>query len=158
MHRWGRMAGTLALLAWAGASHAQGSAALREVDVARLEDSRTADAELDRLYSGTAERPSRSLGGTAAGAWTGVEQGALLGFYSGLSPALALLDRAFEHNDSCAFDGAMLLGLVLYGPSLVLGAVGGLFGAPSGAAAELAEPGSTRRWDAERFLFDGRRK
>jgi hypothetical protein len=98
----------------------------------------------------------------------GASEGALLGFYAGLSPALKLVDEGFGrrmsrgadgprsdngHGDAY-FYGGMALAAVLYLPALVLSAVGGLFGGAAGAAA----PGAAKGWDAEGLLFGDRRR
>lgn len=97
----------------------------------------------------------------------GASEGALLGFYAGISPAVKLVEEGFGRRMSRAYDGArsdngggglyyyggMVIGAILYIPALILGGVGGLFGGAAGAAA----PESARKWDAEKFLFDDRK-
>lgn len=137
-----------------------------------------APARADCLFDGAcapALSASSSLPGPGGPAeadgvdrWDGVRkgaaQGALFGFYTGLSPALALVEEGFGRRMSRAYDGAradnghggayyyggMLLAAVLYLPALVLGGLGGLFGASAGAVA----PDPVSEWDAEKTLFD----
>lgn len=111
---------------------------------------------------GGTKSPSR-LGGLEKGA----SEGALLGFYTGISPALTMLDAGFGRSLSRASDGprsdngngglyyygGMALAAILYIPALILGGIGGLFGGAAGAAA----PKEAAKWDAERLLFDKRR-
>lgn len=110
----------------------------------------------------------RSAGRVAAGLSQGADQGALLGFFAVLSPAVSLVSEGFGRKMSRAYDGAhatnanggayeaagIALAVLLYVPALAVAAVTGLGGAVAGAGAELASPGSTDKWDVEKW-FDG---
>lgn len=112
-------------------------------------------------------KKSSSKNGVWAGVKNGSEQGALLGFFAGIAPAASLLSEGMGRRMSRGYDGArsdngngglyaaggIVLGVLLYVPALVLGAVGGALGAVGGAASESVKPGSTRSWDAENTLF-----
>lgn len=114
--------------------------------------------------SGPAEGAETAGVGRWDGANKGATEGALFGFFAGLSPALALVEEGFGRRMHRAYDGAreddglggayyyggMALAAVLYLPALVLGGLGGLFGASAGAVA----PDSVSEWDAEKALFD----
>ena len=118
-------------------------------------------ADGDDAVAAGAPAPSR-----LSGLKKGASEGALLGFYAGISPALAALDEGFGRSLSHASDGprrdnanaglyyygGMALAVLLYIPALVLGGLGGLFGGAAGAAA----PEEAKEWDAEKFLFDRR--
>ena len=92
------------------------------------------------------------------GLWTGVKNGAraggTLGFMGVLSPAIYLLSEGFESGMSGFTAAGCALAAVLYVPALIVGAAGGAIGAVVGAGAEVVSPGSTSRWEVERYLFD----
>jgi hypothetical protein len=135
-----------------------GSCAARPVLAAAAESPAGASA------LSSAESPSATR---LSGLKKGASQGALLGFYAGLSPALKLVDEGFGRRMSYGSDGprsdnghgdayfygGIVLAALLYLPALALGGIGGLFGGAAGTAA----PDAARSWDAERFLFDRRR-
>ncbi|MBI3551721.1 MAG: hypothetical protein HY077_04325 [Elusimicrobia bacterium] len=105
--------------------------------------------------------------GVWAGTKKGASEGALLGFYAVLSPAVKLLSEGFGRAMSRGYDGprsdngsakgyeaaGIALAVVLYIPALVVGAVAGAVGAAAGAVSEAVEPGSTKDWDTEKRIF-----
>lgn len=140
-----------------------------------------AAARADCLFDGAcAPRPAVTAPAVAAdddaapapsrldGLKKGASEGALLGFYAGISPAVKLTEEGFGRRMSRYYDGprsgngdgglyyygGIALGILLYIPALVLGGIGGLFGGAAGAAA----PEEAKEWDAERFLFDDRKR
>ncbi len=94
-----------------------------------------------------------------SGLTKGASEGATLGFMLPLTPAVELMskgfDRGMQHRSGsdAFFIGGIALGVILYIPALVIGAVGGLFGAVAGTAA----PESAQKWDAEGWLTGGPR-
>lgn len=115
------------------------------------------------------DRGERSGSGVWSGVAQGATQGAEFGLYAGLSPAVALLSRGLDGEMGHHYDGrpaghseaymraGIVVAAVLYAPALALGAVGGLFGSAAGGISEAVSPGSTKSWNAERYLFDSRR-
>lgn len=113
------------------------------------------------------EGKTEQSGGVVDGVKHGASEGALLGFYAVLSPAVSLLSEGFGRAMSRHYDGArgdngnakayetagIVLGAVLYVPALAVGAATGTIGALAGAASEAVKPGSTKGWDAEKQLF-----
>jgi hypothetical protein len=111
-----------------------------------------------------AESPSATR---LSGLKKGASEGALLGFYAGISPAAKLVDEGFGRRMSRGADGprsdngggaayfygGIALAAILYIPALVLGGIGGLLGGAAGAAA----PDAAQDWDAEKLLFGRRR-
>lgn len=102
----------------------------------------------------------------ASSRWEGLKkggsEGALFAFFAALSPGLALVEEGFDRRMSREDEdggrflmyGGFVLAAVLYIPALALGAAGGLAGGLAGAAA----PEAAEDWDAERALFDSRRR
>lgn len=102
------------------------------------------------------------------GAKKGAGEGAKLGFYGVLSPAIGLMSESFGRQMSSYYDGprsdngggramwwgGLALAVVLYIPALVAGAAGAIVGGLVGAGAESVKPGATEGWDVERKLFD----
>ena len=115
--------------------------------------------------------PPSAFGGEdrPIGVWNGVKkgasQGAMLGFLGVLYPAVSLLSEGFGREMGRRYDGStksprlyavagIALGVILYIPALVVGAVGWAVGAVAGGVAEAVKPGSTADWDVEGAILD----
>ena len=171
MNQWTAGLAVAAMLA-AATSGAKEPASLERIAQSGLAEGRDRAATLDALYDGKGLTSAPPAVRVPRGIKKGAQEGALLGFYSGIAPAASMIDAGFTRSMSRHYDGArsdnghadlyyytgIALGVLLYIPALILGMVGGGIGAAVGGASEAARPGSTERWDAERLLFDRRKR
>ena len=92
-----------------------------------------------------------------SGMTKGASEGATLGFMGTLTPAVSLMSAGIDRPDSghseAYYYGGIALGILLYIPALVIGALGGLFGAAAGAIV----PEKAKNWDGESAIAGDRR-